>query len=89
MMQNLQNHMVPNTLTFDENAIIWYRSLLLNRALINNMTGFDIDNSILIVYGMCPPVNLTQYLGRGGSTAATHGQSILSNYGWMVLLRYN
>jgi hypothetical protein len=54
--------MVTNTLTFDENAIIWYRSLLLNRAHTNNMTGFD--KSILIVYGMCPPVELTQYLGK-------------------------
>ena len=32
LMQNLQNHRVPNTLTFEENTIIWYHSLLLNRA---------------------------------------------------------
>jgi hypothetical protein len=27
--------------------------------------------------------------GRSGSRLAAHGQSVLSNYGWMVLLRYN
>jgi len=32
LMKNLQNHRVPNTLTFEENTIIWYRSLLLNQA---------------------------------------------------------
>ena len=48
-MQNLQNHRLPNTLTFEENAIIWYCSLLLNQAHSDDMTGFD--NSILIAYG--------------------------------------
>jgi hypothetical protein len=38
LIQNLQNHRVPNTLTFKENTIIWYRSLLLNRAHTNDMT---------------------------------------------------
>jgi hypothetical protein len=46
--------MLPNTLTFKENAIIWYPSLLLNQAHAKNMTGFG--NSILIVYGIYPPV---------------------------------
>jgi hypothetical protein len=32
LMKNLQNHKIPNTLTFKENAIIWYRSILLNQA---------------------------------------------------------
>ena len=41
LMKNLQNHRVPNTLTFEENAIIWYRSLLLNQAHTDDMTGFD------------------------------------------------
>jgi len=45
-MQNLQNHTVPNTFTFKENAIIWYFSLLLNRAHADDMTKFD--NGILI-----------------------------------------
>ena len=49
LMQNLQNHRLPNTLTFEENAIIWYRSLLLNQAHSDDMTGFD--NGILIAYG--------------------------------------
>jgi len=46
LMQNLQNHTVPNTFTFKENAIIWYFSLLLNRAHADDMTKFD--NGILI-----------------------------------------
>jgi len=50
LMQNLQNHTVPNTITFEENAIIWYRSLLLNRTHADDTTGFN--NSILITYGM-------------------------------------
>ena len=37
LMQNLHNHMVPNTLTFKENAIWWYRSLLLDQANVDNM----------------------------------------------------
>ena len=41
LIKNLQNHRVPNTLTFEENAIIWYRSLLLNQAHTDDMTGFD------------------------------------------------
>ena len=70
LMQNLQNHRVPNTLTFKENAIIWYRSLLLNRAHANDMTGFV--NSILIVYRMCPPVELMQYYQMDPTTQLTH-----------------
>ena len=58
-MQNLQNHAVPNTLTFKENTIIWYRSLLLNQAHTDDMTGFN--NGIPISYGMCPPVELMHY----------------------------
>jgi len=54
-MQNLQNHRVPNTLTFEENAIIWYHSLLLNRAHTDNMNRFD--NGILIAYGMAFQLN--------------------------------
>jgi len=50
--------MVPNTLTFEENAIIWYRSLLLNQAHAGDMTVFD--NIIFIAYGMCPPDELMQ-----------------------------
>ena len=60
LMKNLQNHRAPNTLTFVENTIIWYRSLLLNRAHADDMTGFD--NGILIIaYIMCSPVELMQY----------------------------
>jgi hypothetical protein len=50
LMQNLQNYTVPNTLIFEEKAIIWHRSLLLNRTHTNNMTGFN--NDILIAYGI-------------------------------------
>ena len=69
-MQNLQNHRVPNTLTFKENTIIWYRSLLLNRAHSGDMTGFD--NGILIAYGLCPPVELMQYYQMDPTTQQTH-----------------
>ena len=58
LMKNLQNHKVPNTLTFEENTIIWYCSLLLNQAHTDDMTGFD--TGILIAYRMCPPVELIQ-----------------------------
>ena len=57
-MQHLQNHRVSNTLTFKENTIIWYCSLLLNRAHTNDMIGFD--NSILIAFVISPPVELMQ-----------------------------
>ena len=40
-MKNLQNHRVPNALTFEENAIIWYRSLLLNQAHTNDMISIN------------------------------------------------
>jgi hypothetical protein len=70
LMQNLQNHTVPNTLTFEENAIIWYCSLLLNRTHTNNMTGFD--NGILIAYRMCPPVELMLYYQMDPTTQPTH-----------------
>ena len=69
-MQNLQNHTVPNTITFEENAIIWYRSLLLIRAHAGDTTGFN--NSILITYGMCPPVELMQYYQMDPMTQTTH-----------------
>ena len=69
-MKNLQNHRVPNTLTFEENAIIWYRSLLLNQAHTDDMTGFD--TGILIVYRMCPPVELMQYCQMDPATQLTH-----------------
>ena len=70
LMKNLQNHRVPNTLTFKENAIIWYRSLLLNQAHTDDMTGFNTD--ILIAYGMCPPVELAQYYQMDPATQPTH-----------------
>ena len=70
LMKNLQNHRVPNTLTFEENAIIWYCSLLLNQAHTVDMTGFDTGN--LIVYGMCPPVELMQYYQIDPATQLTH-----------------
>jgi len=54
LLQNLCNHTVPNTLTFEENVIAWFRSFLLDQAHAGNMTGFD--NGILIVHGMCPTV---------------------------------
>jgi cytoplasmic iron level regulating protein YaaA (DUF328/UPF0246 family) len=57
-MQNLQNHTVPNTFTFKENAIIWYCSLLLNRAHA--------------AYGMCPPVELMQFYQMDPTTQLTH-----------------
>ena len=69
-MKNLQNHKVPNTLTFKENTIIWYHSLLLNQAHTDDMTGFD--TSILIAYGMCPPVELVQYYQMDPVTQPTH-----------------
>ena len=70
-MQNLQNHRVPNTLAFEEKTIIWYRSLLLNRAHADDMTGFD--NGILIAYGTCPPpVELMHYYQMDPTTQPTH-----------------
>ena len=69
-MQNLQNHTVPNTFTFKENAIIWYFSLLLNRAHADDMTKFD--NGILITYRMCPLVELMQYYQMDPMTQPTH-----------------
>jgi hypothetical protein len=70
-MQNLQNHTVPNTLIFEENAIIWYSPLLLNPAHANDMTGFD--NGILIIaYIMCSPVELMQYYQMDPTTQPTH-----------------
>ena len=62
--------MVPNTLTFEENTIIWYRSLLLNQAHSDDMTGFD--NDILIAYGLCPPVELMQYYQMDPTTQPSH-----------------
>jgi hypothetical protein len=62
--------MIPNTLTFEENAIIWYRSLLLNRTHTDNTTGFD--NGILIAYGMCPPVKPMLYYQMDPTTQPTH-----------------
>ena len=50
--------------------IIWYRSLLLNQAHTNNMTGFN--NGILIAYGMCPLVGLMQYYQMDPMTQLTH-----------------
>ena len=72
MMKNLQNHRVPNTLTFEENVIVWYRSLLLNQAHTDNMTGFD--TGILIAYRMCPPVpvELMQYYQMDPATQPTN-----------------
>jgi len=70
LMKNLQNHRVPNTLTFEENAIICYRSLLLNQAHTDDMTGFN--TGILIAYGMCPPVELAQYYQMDPATQPTH-----------------
>ena len=69
-MQNLQNHTVPNTFTFKENAIIWYFSLLLNRAHADDMTKFG--NGILIPYGMCPLVELMQYYQMDPTTQPAH-----------------
>jgi len=69
-MKNLQNHRVPNTLTFEENTIIWFCSLLLNQAHNVNMTGFD--TGILIVYRICPPVELAQYYQMDPATQPTH-----------------
>jgi hypothetical protein len=70
LMKNLQDHRVPNTLTFEENAIIWYRTLLLNQAHSDDMTGFD--TGILIAYGMCPPVELAQYYQMNPAKQQTH-----------------
>ena len=70
LMQNLHNHTVPNTLTFEENKIVWYRSLLLNQAHADDMTEFD--NGILIAYGMCPLVGLMQYYQMDPMTQLTH-----------------
>ncbi len=83
-MQNLQNHRVPNTLTFEENTIIWHRSLLLNRAHTDDMTRFD--NGILIVYGMSPPVELMQYY-QMDPTAQRHTscEALTSKSGEMTL----
>jgi len=53
-----------------EIVIIWYRSLLLNQAHADDMTGFD--NGILIAYGMCPPVELMQYSQMDPTTQPTH-----------------
>ena len=79
-MQNLQNHRVPNTLTFKENTIIWYRSFLLNWAHTSNMTGFD--NGILIAYGMSPPVELMQYYQMDPMTQPTHFMQGMHNKVW-------
>jgi hypothetical protein len=54
-MQKLQNHAVPNTLTFKENAIIWYRSLLLNQAHTDDMTGFNNGIPELMQYYQMDP----------------------------------
>jgi len=70
LMKNLHNHRVPNTLTFEENTIIWYHSLLLNQGHTDDMTGFD--TGILIVYGMCPPVELVQYYQMDSAKQPTH-----------------
>ena len=56
---NLRNHTVPDNLPFEEKAIVWYRDLLLNHKVADDMTGFD--NGILIAYGMCPPCELMEY----------------------------
>jgi hypothetical protein len=69
-MKNLQNHRVPNTLTFEENAIIWYRSLLLNQAPSEDMTGFD--TGMLTAFGMCPPVELAQYYQNRHTLCEAH-----------------
>ena len=70
LIQNLQNHRVPNILTFKKNTIIWYHSLLLNWAHTNDMTGFNKD--ILIANGMSPPVELMQYHQMNPTTQPTH-----------------
>jgi hypothetical protein len=62
--------MVTNTLTFKENAIAWFCSLLLDQTHADNMTGFD--NDILIAYGMCPPVELMQYYQMDPATQPRH-----------------
>jgi hypothetical protein len=62
--------MVLNTLTFEENVIGLFCSLLLDQTHANNMTGFD--NGILIVYGMCPPVELMQYYQMDPATQPRH-----------------
>ncbi len=70
LLQNLQNHMVPNTLTCEENTIAWFRSLLLNQTHADDMTGFN--NGILIAYGMCFPVELMQYYQMDPATQPRH-----------------
>ena len=70
LMQNLCKHTVPNTLPFEENAIRWYRSLLLEQEHADDMTGFD--NGILIAYGICPPVELMEYYQMDPTTAPIH-----------------
>ena len=40
LMQNLNNHSVPNTLIFEENMIWWY-PLLLDQEHTDNTMGFD------------------------------------------------
>jgi hypothetical protein len=90
-MQNLRNHTVPNTLTFKENAISWFHSLLLNQTKVDDLTGSD--NVILIAYGMCHSVELMGYYqmnpehtpthfmqGMAGVVQANVGQKLLNCY---------
>jgi hypothetical protein len=59
LITNLRNQTVPDNLPIEEKAIHWYRDLLLNLNITDNMTGFD--NGILVAYGMCPPCELMEY----------------------------
>jgi hypothetical protein len=50
-------HIFPDTSTFEDKAIQWFRDLLLNKNDdLDDKIGFN--NSILIAYGMCPPCEL-------------------------------
>jgi hypothetical protein len=59
LTDNLQGYLIPDTLSFKEKAVQWFRDLLLRKDKVDDMTGFD--NSIMMVYRMCPPCTLMEY----------------------------
>ncbi len=57
-MDNLRGYTVPDTRSFEEKAIRWYRDLLLGWKA-DDQTGFD--NGIIVAYGMCLPITLREF----------------------------
>jgi hypothetical protein len=59
LIDNLRSYIIPDTHSFEEKAIRWYRDLLLGKDQVNDMTGFN--NGIMMEYGMCLPCTLQEF----------------------------